>query len=154
MCSTWEDCEAEKAHISHKIYHIKMRVVNMCCQCPCLSFTTTSPPSWNGEESRKSPHPYWPWHSINKSWSIAHEAQLWQPSTHWSEFTDINISLPDTHLPSATIYDLCHSCSTFWQTWNHTEGSTFSTSKLNCHGRRDTLSGKSLNSEVTFDLMP
>lgn len=73
---------------------------------------------WNWEESRGSTHPYWPWLSINNSWSIAHEARLWRQSTHWAEFTKINSSLPNTYLPGATIYNLCHSCSTFWHSWS------------------------------------
>lgn len=120
-----------------------MRVTNKCCRCPCLSAAITK---WNGEESRKPPHPYWPWLPVNKSWSIAHEARLWQRSTHWAEFTEINISLPNTHLPCATIYNLCHSCSTSWHSASHAEGSSFSLGKLHRRGEwvrghfRDTLS--------------
>lgn len=100
--------------------------MNLCCHAglpPSLLF------KWNRKVSRKSPHPYWPWLSVNKSWSIAHEAWLWQRSTHWAEFTEINISLPNMHLPSATIHNLCHSCSTSWQSWSHSE-LHFSMSKL------------------------
>lgn len=116
-----EEFQAEKTLFHYYVLtHLSTPHYNegKCCQ---WTMFICYYPLWNGEESRKSPHPYWPWLSINKSWSIAHEVRLWQRSTHWAEFTEINISLPNTYLPCATIYNLCHSCSTFWHSLNRSE---------------------------------
>lgn len=121
-------------------HYITARVMNKCCQGPWL---TAAIPCWKSGASRKSPHLYWPWLSINKTWSIAHEAWLWQPSPHWAEFTEINIPLSNTYLPCATIYNLCHSCSTFWHSLSHTEGSSFSHSQPHCSAWQDTLETRS-----------
>lgn len=93
----------------------------ICVQPKCETLPGGVPSMSTGEQCSKFTNSYWPWHSINISWSIDDEPGIWQLCSHWAEFIAINISLLDIYLPSAAIYNLYHSCSSFWHSWSHRE---------------------------------